>query len=446
MEGLPYLIAKSDWGAVWRTLNSSPEQVSIPVPTNTQEIVYPLHQAVCNTTKPVTENILDLMIRVFPKALDLNVFLGACQNPRLSSRSLEFLLDSASPEVSRMLRTNVKRYASIAVKRKNIEIVGLFIDRHPEILHSSDILILACTCGTGKMVELIIKAGHENNVDRGGGIFIKNKDKEDALDVAMRLFDEKDRETYSILAICLQYANAARKGKKEPVPYYPILMAAIDWCPPVVFQKVMKLNMHEMVNTDKIGKLAILKAIRLASEESFHSELPDIFSNQILLDACTTGRSEVVKKFLENQDDTASHCKEKPQGRTKRKNVENALEIAIRLYDANNNARCEVLKNCVQYANASKMGLRFQVSEAYPTLLAASGLVPYPILVSIGKKYKKETKIKNHAAKFALEKVLRLSQEYGLFPKRLDRRLQFPRNIKTTRTASSRSTLDSIPE
>jgi len=475
MNNLSHLIVKSDWSAVWRTLKSSPQQLSIPVSTNSKETVYPLHQAVCITTKPVSESILDMMIRSYPKALDHNVFLGACQNPHFSRDSMEMLLDSASPQLSQIIHNHVYQFTSIAVKRRNVDIVDLFINRYPEILlqSSGNILIHACLYGTGEIVEMIIKAGYDNKIGQGGGLFHKNQDGEDALDVAIRSFEHSENEkkqiteSYNILIMCLQYANAARMGKKEPAPNYPIILSAIEWCPKLVLGKIIKRNEHEIANKDQVGKWAILKTIQfilspLEGEKFSNKRLPDIFHSQILIDACTSGTPDIVQKILQKQSYLQQCGEEKPeegveegilkQKLEKENNKNNAFEISIKLYDENDNDRCEILRSCVQYFNASRLGIRFPLPSSdnvYPTLLAASGLVPHQILTSLGRKYKHEINMRkiNRTGKMAIEKVLQLSKEMGQFAKRLDRRLQFPLHVKKTLSSElMRLDLNSIPE
>merc|ERR1712157_201767 len=107
--------------------------------------------------------------------------------------------------------------------------------------------------------------------------------------------------------------------------------------------------------------------------------------------------------------------------------------------------RCEVLRTCVQYINAKQMGLQLP-PQNYPTLLAASGIVPLTILQSLSKKYIEEINGADSIGKLALKKVLTLVEEEGLFANRLDWRHQFPLHVKVTPLECFRFHLDQIPE
>ena len=206
MIGLPYLIARSDWDGVRERLTTSPEQASMRINTVSKCNIFPIHQAVCNKINSVPYEILLIMITAFPEALDLNVFQGACENPSLSREAMLALLNESNTAVSELVKQNARACASIALKRNNVSIVDLFINRYPEILHG-DILIDACTFGTATAVERILAAGVHHSSGRNGGLFIQNKSGEDAFNIAVQLYDENDKERQNILSICLQYAN-----------------------------------------------------------------------------------------------------------------------------------------------------------------------------------------------------------------------------------------------
>jgi len=53
----------------------------------------------------------------------------------------------------------------------------------------------------------------------------------------------------------------------------------------------------------------------------------------------------------------------------------NAIDVAVDLFDENDNIRCKILKICIRYANAAKLGSSISPSN-YPILLTAVGLVP----------------------------------------------------------------------
>ena len=55
--------------------------------------------------------------------------------------------------------------------------------------------------------------------------------------------------------------------------------------------------------------------------------------------------------------------------------TKNVLDVALDLFDKNNHTSCEILRTCIQYANATKLEKKKPPSN-YPTILAAVGLVP----------------------------------------------------------------------
>jgi len=62
-------------------------------------------------------------------------------------------------------------------------------------------------------------------------IFTANNREEDALDITIRLYDEKDEERRHILVTCLQYATATKMGMRVPDPDYSIILVAIGLVP-----------------------------------------------------------------------------------------------------------------------------------------------------------------------------------------------------------------------
>jgi len=99
----------------------------------------------------------------FPNTLDLNAFIGACENPRFSRDSMELLLDHLSIEIYQIVQQNIQRYVSATVKKNSICIVRLLIERFPCVLNGN-ILAEACMHGTAEMIERILAAGSYRKV------------------------------------------------------------------------------------------------------------------------------------------------------------------------------------------------------------------------------------------------------------------------------------------
>jgi len=474
MKSLSYLIAKCDWNEVYQRLQSAPEEASIPIPTCYEGTVYPLHKAICSKSNPMPRKVLLFMIEQFPNALDQNVFIGACENPRLSRDSMELLLSLLSIDIYQIVQHNAQYYAFIAAKKKNTCTVQLFIDRFPCVLNGN-ILAQACIYGTAEMVEKILAAGVSRGVGKSGGLFLKTNEGEDALDVAIRLYDEKDTERRLILIACLQYANAAKMGMKMLHPDYPTILAAIGLVPKRILKSLLKLYAHELTNTNESGKHAILKAIHMSIKEKEGDDcdqLPHIFKSVNLIDACNDGNLELMQQLLEkgikhtyeelsgeeskpvilseNTEECAMHAAVDPfdendNGRCEILNIcihsweelsqhsydelsmeefetdilsengpKNALDLAVDLFDENDNGRCEILKMCIQYANAAKLGSSIPPSN-YPILLAAVGLVPPEYFLSLGNLYHHDIKKMDRIGKFALKKVLKMAEEDYLY-------------------------------
>jgi len=459
MSKLCHLIAKCNWNGVYHRLQVAPEEASIPIPTGADETVYALHQSICKEIHPVPRLVLIRIIEKFPGAIDLNSFIGACQNPRFSRDSMELLFDHASTEIYKGVKHNARRYIAMAVKRKNAAIVDVFINRFPYLLEGPlktnadtcdigcNILAFACKFGTAAMVENIITAGLHHKVDKSGGLFIKTHGNHDALDIAIKLYDEKDDERRDILIKCLQYTNAIKMGMKAPYPNYSVILAAIGLVPRSILGSFLKLYAHEIADTNQGGKHAVIKAIHMSMKEmEGNKELPAIFRSAILIKACHIGRLEVVQELLEKS--TRNYSKELSPDQSvseylNRNSGKDALNVAIDLYDANDNTRCEILRSCIQHANAARLGTNI-VPSNYPTILAAVGLVPHKLFFSIAKKYQNETKQLDSFGKFALKKVLKMAQEEVLYASRLDKRRQFPLHIPTVRREKMKSSLATI--
>jgi len=450
MSMLCKLIAKCDWNGVYQRLQVAPEEASIPIQTRSDDKVYALHQAVCSKISPVPPNVLLRMIEKFPSAIDLNAFIGACQNTRFSRDSMELLFFHASTETYKGVKLNAERYATMAVKRKSTAIVEVFIDRFFYLLKDPlksnagtgeigcNILALACTFGTAEMVEKIIAAGLRRKIGKSGGLYIKAKalDNQDALEIAIKLYDENDDERRDILVKCVQYGNAIKMGMKAPDPKYPVILASVGLVPRKVLGSLLKLYSKELANTNKEGKHAMVKAIHMSMKENERDkELPAVFRSANLIDACNIGNLEQVKELLE--ESTRNYGKENQENQSvsdflRAKNQKNALEVATELFDEKDNTRCEILRSCIQHANTARLKKNV-IPSNYPTMLAAIDLVPNAILFSIGKTFQKETKQLDSFGKLALKKCLKMAQEEAMFASRLDMRREFPLSIPVTR-------------
>jgi len=460
MSMLCKLIAKCDWNGVSQRLQVAPEEASTPIPTGADETVYALHQAICSNINPVPRLVLLRMIEQFPSAIDLNAFIGACQNPRLSRDSIELLFDYASTETYQDVKCNAGVYITMAVKRKNTAPVEVFIERFSSLLKSplriinadtcelgSNVLALACKFGTAEMVEKIIAAGLRRKVGKSGGLFIKTHNNKDALDIAIELYDEKDDERRDILIKCVQYANAIKMGMKTPDPNYSVILAAVGLVPRSILGSFLKLYAHEITNTNQGGKYAMIKAIHMSmKEKEGDQELPAIFRSEILIKACYAGRLELVQKLLEESTRNYGKAQSPDQSvseSSRAKSDKHALEVAIDLFDENDNTRCEILRSFIQHANAAILK-KNAVPSNYPTILAAVGFVPNKLILGIGKKYRRETRQLDRLGKFALKKVLKMAQEDAIYAGRLDAKKQFPLSIPIPSKKKKRPVLETI--
>eukprot|EP00555_Chaetoceros_dichaeta_P005811 CAMPEP_0198263156 /NCGR_PEP_ID=MMETSP1447-20131203/11561_1 /TAXON_ID=420782 /ORGANISM="Chaetoceros dichaeta, Strain CCMP1751" /LENGTH=443 /DNA_ID=CAMNT_0043951655 /DNA_START=9 /DNA_END=1340 /DNA_ORIENTATION=+ len=443
MSTLSYLIAKCDWDGVYQRLLEKPEEAAIPIPTGSKETVYALHQAICSRVKPVPRKILLTLIKQSPNALDLNAFIGACENPQLSVDSVKLLLDTSVPKVYQSVQKNAQHYACIAVEQKNVCTVQLFIERFPSILNSN-ILAFACTHGTAEIVEKILSAGFRRNIGKAAGLFLKMNNKEDALDIAIRQYDESDDERRHTLVTCVQYANAVKMGMPALDPGYPVTIAAIGLVPRRILGSLLKLYAHEVENTNQSGKHAIVKAIQMSMKENQYHTLPSIFKSENFINACGSGKIELVHQLLKKRVQHSTEELSSEHSENFSYKERNALDVAIDLFDKKDNSRCEILRTCIQYANAANLGKK-SPSSNYPTILAAVGLVPTQTLLIIGKQYRHEIRKMDCTGKFALKKVLRMAEEETTYATRLDVRCQYPLSISIKRVKLS-SSLETIPQ
>jgi len=445
MPTLSRLIAKCDWDSVYQKLLSGTEETSIPIATPAKDKVYILHQALCSKVNPVPDKVLLVLIKQFPDALDLNAFIEACENPRLPRASMEILFDLASTETLHAVEYMARVLASKSVRKKNVCVVQLFIERFPAILEGGSVLEYAITNGTAEIVDKILEVGVHEKIGRAGGLYNKVNGSEDSLDVAIKLYDENDDERRHILATCLQYANASKMGLELPDPNYPVILAAVGLVPKRILESFLAAYSHEITRTKQAGKYAILKTIQLSEEDKKDDELPSIFNDSILINACSNGQLEQVKDLLVKMSHKSSEDYARKYFKTllHTASKKNALEVATDLFDENDNNRCEILKICVQYANAAKMGKDVPPSN-YPTILAAVGLVPDQVLLGLGRKYQSEIRDMDRTGKFALKKVLKMKEERVKYANRLDSKCQYPLHIDTRRIKFNR-TLATIP-
>ena len=202
----------------------------------------------------------------FSNAPELDALVRDCGNPQLSRSSLELIINRMDTETYQAVETYVENFASVAVMSKNVRIMQIFIERFPNLLNSGNILALACIHGTAEMVDNILSAGLDRNIDKAGGLFRKVNDREDTLNIAIKLYDEKDEERRYILRICLKYANAAKMCMPTPNPDRPVLLTAIGLVPQHILESFMNIYEHESTNISQTGKYALLKTIHMSRD------------------------------------------------------------------------------------------------------------------------------------------------------------------------------------
>jgi len=439
---LSSLIEKSDWRGVDQRLKSKPEEASIVVPTNFKGTTYALHRAICVKTNPIPRKILLVLVHQFPSALDLNVFIGACENPQLSNGSMEILLDRSNNEIYQTVQCNAQILASKAVQNKNVHTVHFFIERFPNILNDEILLIHACKCGTPEIVEKILAAGLRYKVGKAGGLFRKNYHKEDALDVAIKCYDEKDDNSRYILVTCLQYANAAKIKMEAPHPDYPVILAALGLVPPQIFRSFLKLYRNEITDMIPAERYAILKGIKIKMKDRNDHMMPYIFKSRILINACRNRDLELVHRLLNESIHKA--CEDFSEelieaSNTKTDITKNALDVALELLDGKNRTSRKILKICIQYANAAKLGIKSPPSN-YPTILAAVGFFPERTMHKIVKAYQYEVvEMCENKNMFAFKRVIKMVYEDVKYAIRLDSRCLYPLSTNARRLRLKRN-------
>jgi len=317
------------------------------------------------------------------------------------------------------------------------------IERFPYVLNSGKILALACMHGTAEIVRVILTGGLKHNIGKAGGLYLKINNTEDALDIAIRLYDEKEEERRNILIVCLQFANAERMNLGSAPRNYPVLLAAAGLAPQHILKSFLRLYTSEIINTTPSGRHAIFKAVTMSVQGIECAKLPLIFNSSVLINACTDRNLNLVQRLLDvaHQDSCSVQMKSILQST---ECDQNAIDVAVDLFNIDDDISCEILKICVQYANASKLGWKTPPSN-YPTTLAAVGLIPLDIAVDLGIKYPNDIKRMDKIGKLAVRKVLKMAQDEPYYAKRLDARCQYRLSFKTNRT-KLKTTLSNLCE
>lgn len=389
---LPKLIGKADWSNVKVMLHSNPEAAREPIPTRWENTVFPLHQAVCKSSKRgslLPCDVLQTLIDANPTALDYNVFLGACGNKQTKVEVMKILFKESDTDVLITVQQSVNDLIEAALDCDNGDIVELLMEKYATSLRPEKVLHQAVVRRSSESIETILHPAFRHNVRSVGVLLEKQyKMKESALEAAWQQFDVNDSRSVRTLEICVQYASVSRleTGKPDPKVDYPFLVASIGRVPLPVCKKILDMQneVEEQESTKKtnvVRSLAIQKAMQLAYEKPDFQHLPKVFFSQELIQACEGRSARDVETILkENADDSGVDKQRRERG-------VNALDLAIQMYEEDDN----ILRICVQYLNAKNMGFKFP-AENYPTLFAAVGYVPKSILMDICKKYKDEIK------------------------------------------------------
>jgi len=314
------------------------------------------------------------------------------------------------------------------VEKKNASVVQLFIERFPSVLNGGNILEHACVHGTAEIVEDILKAGVHQNIGEAGGLFCKVKNREDTLDVAIKLYDEEDDERCHILTTCLKYANAAKLDIQIPNADYPAILTAVGLVPQHILKSLIKIYAHEIAMICQVGEHALLKAIHISVGDNKNDELPSIFRSTVLMKACRDKNREIVLQLLKK----FAHKPCEEVDFLKMHDKKNALDVALVLFDENDDASCEILKVCIHYANAAILGKKFPPSN-YPTIVAAVGLVSDQVIARLSKKYCHELINIDQIGIFAVKKVIQIGREQAMYANYLDMRCQYPLHTKPMR-------------
>jgi hypothetical protein len=458
---LTKLIGKAAWKNVLESITSDPEQAKEPIPmTWSPSTVYPLHQAVSrSSTKPIPPSVLKALINCNPEALDYYVFLGASENKRAHIDVIETLFSEASIEILLTVQTHAYELSLAALGNDNSDIVGMFCDRYPHLL-KGDILYQACKNGMPNCTEAILQSAQKHKASiveclmdrRHDGVSFKSpsssqEQKESPLEVANRLFDMKSPQRLATLSICVQHASASRAetGDSDPTNY-PLSVAAIGWVSPQICAEIFLRNNSsaEHVKAGKLGfveRCALRKAMYMIYDKPDFDQIPDIFRNQDLIQACRDKCPEEVHRIL-HKDKATKVISRKYDG-------ENALDIAIKLYEENNDDEksCEVLSICMKHVNTVKMNLQSSSSSSpeeyeYPTAFAAVGYVKKDVLHSIFRKFKHEIRT-TVVGKVATVKLLYLGlggRDYCNYANRLEKKFTFSMAGRRKQTRPKRST------
>jgi hypothetical protein len=263
------------------------------------------------------------------------------------------------------------------------------------------------------------------------------------LDIAIRLYDEKHEERRDILIACLQYANAERMGGELTPRDYPVLLAAAGLAPQHILKSFLKLYTSEIIKTTPSGRHAIFKAVTMSVHDHKWGKLPIVFNSRVLINACTNRNLVLVQRLL----DMSFLGLLSEQTELLLKNTEcdeNAVDVAADLFDKNDYTSCEILKTCVQYANAAKLGWKVPPPN-YPITLAAIGLIPLDIAMNLGMQYPEEIRHMDNIGKLAVRKVLKMAHDEPYYASRLDSRCQYRLSFNSARK-KLKSSLDPIPQ
>lgn len=447
---LTKLIGKASWQKVMLCLGSNPDQAKKPIVTTTwkHSTVYPLHQALSKTSeRPIPIHVLNMLIDYNPKALDFYAFWGACENDSTTIDVMTTLFAKADRETLQAVRKEIKDLVMIALDNDNEGIIQVFLQKYP-YLYNKGILYQACEKGSARSVEVILSFGVYNKIGIAGGLFERQSgENKSPLEVACSLFDENDVGRVQTLKVCIKYASAleptAVSNSSVDVPF---VVASIGWVSLQCYKKIFDFHANRTATEqyDIVSKQAIQKAVFLAYDMPKMKDfdhIPEIFQNAELIQACRNRRPNDVQRILQSHyENVPTGCETTFLRKSERKN---ALDEAIAMYNENDDKSCEVLRSCVQYLNAKKMGLKSFPCPNYPTVFAAIKFVPKTILSSLFTKYKHEMKTRDKVGKAAIKKILGFAFEgaelSSLFANRLDEEHLFPLHVRRQRTSLNNS-------
>ena len=178
---------------------------------------------------------------------------------------MELLFDSSSAETLHSVEYMSRMLVSKVVKKKNLGVTQLFIDRFLAVLEGEAILEDSCVDGTSEIVDKILAVGVVHKIDKAGRLYTKVNKNEDSLDIAIRLYDESDDERRCILVTCLQYSNAFRMGLKELLPDYPVIVAAVGLVRDAFLKTFFTFNIHIIIRKLIQGLCILFDAQMLAN-------------------------------------------------------------------------------------------------------------------------------------------------------------------------------------